>query len=237
MYSVGKLRKPCVVTWVTRTRSRMVTFHRRCLLSLLWSLRRVPLHEFGRRDLSSRDVRSTSRVEMDPSFLMGTLAVSSRPSMPKRKVKAPCMRTCHSFFGTRRFENLHTSDHSPGTPPGPHNGVEPSGIGKFVLTNAPSIMLMGRGSLPDWRRHAVPLKSLAIPRFLAYVLLMWSDTTVKEDSPLRGIQAQEMTACSTHPDCPSHSLIVAKLNDGIISQRHSWWTRVRLCAETLEPTH
>ena len=79
-------------------------------------------------------------------------------------------------------------------------------------------------------------KFFANQRFLAYVLLMWSDTTVKEDSPLRGIQAQETTACSTHPDCPSHSLIVSKLSDGIISQRHSWWTRVRLCAETLEPT-
>ena len=30
--------------------------------------------------------------------------------------------------------------------------------------------------------------------------------------------------------------MVSKLNDKIFSQRHSWWTRVRLCAETLEPT-
>ena len=87
-------------------------------------------------------------------------------------------------------------------------------------------------------RTVVPASNrfFANPHFLAYVLLMWSDTTVKKDSPLHGIQAQEMTACSTHPDCPSHSLIVSKLNDGIISQRHSWWTRNRLCAETLEPT-
>ena len=76
-------------------------------------------------------------------------------------------------------------------------------------------------------------KFFANQRFLAYVLLMWGDTTVKEDSPLRGIQAQEMTTCNTHPDCPSHSLIVSKLSDGIISQRHSWWTRVRpLCRNT-----
>ena len=32
----------------------------------------------------------------------------------------------------------------------------PGGIGGFVLTNASSIMLMGRGSLPDWRRPAAP---------------------------------------------------------------------------------
>ena len=29
----------------------------------------------------------------------------------------------------------------------------PGGIGKFALTNDSAIMLMGRGSPPDWRRH------------------------------------------------------------------------------------
>ena len=84
--------------------------------------------------------------------------------MPKRIVKAPCMRNSELpfIFGTQRFfENPHTSDHSPGTPPGPHNGVEPSGKRKFVLANASSIMLLGRGSLPDWRRHAAPKNSPA----------------------------------------------------------------------------
>ena len=166
---------------------------------------------------------------MDPSFVMATLICLIETMHAEKIVKAPCMRTCHSvskpsgffFF----FENPHTSDHSPGTPPGPHNGVETDGIGKFVLTNASSIMLMGRTSLPDWRRHAAPKKSpatkstcsckntvvtasnkfFANQRFLSYVLLMWSDTTVKKDFPLRGIlrnEAREMTACSTHPDCP-----------------------------------
>ena len=35
----------------------------------------------------------------------------------------------------------HTSAHSPGTPPGPHNGAQPCGIGRFVLASAPSIVL------------------------------------------------------------------------------------------------
>ena len=75
--------------------------------------------------------------------------------MPKRMVKAPCIRTCHSFSEPIRFKNPHTSDHSPGTPPGFHNGVGPGGNGKFVLTNASSILLMDRESLPDWWRHAL----------------------------------------------------------------------------------
>ena len=81
--------------------------------------------------------------------------------MPKWSVKAPCMRTCHSFSEPGGFKNPHTSDHAPGTPPGHHKGGEPSGISKHVLAKASSIILIGRGSLPDWRRHAAPLKSPA----------------------------------------------------------------------------
>ena len=134
-------------------------------------------------------------------------------------MKPPCARTCHSSSEPGGFQNPHTSDHSPGTPPGHQNGEGPGGIGKFVLTNASSMMLTGRGSLPDWRRHAAPLKTpatmstccwcitvrtasnkfFAIPCFLAYVLLMWSDIMLKMDLPFRGIlqnEAREMTACS-----------------------------------------
>ena len=73
-----------------------------------------------------------------------------------------------------------------------HNGVGPGGTGKLVFANPSSIMPMGRGSLPDWRRHTAPLKSPAtmptrscnitvrtvsinsfpIPRFLASWLLL-----------------------------------------------------------------
>ena len=124
------------------------------------------------------------------------------------------------------FKRRHTSDGSPGTLSGPHNGVEPGGTSKFVLANSSSIISLGRGSPPGWRRHAAPLKSPAttspcscnttvrtarsnffpIPRFLAKWLLMCSDTIVKKDLPLRGSlrnEAWEMTACKTHPDCPS----------------------------------
>ena len=148
------------------------------------------------------------------------------PSMSKGKAKAPCMRTCHSFSEPAGFKNLHTSNHSPGTPPGLHNGVEPSGTGKSVLVNASSTILMVRGSLPSWRRHAAPLKPPAtmstcscnitartvrsnffpIPRFLAKWLFMCTGHHGKKDLPLRGTlrnEAREMTARKTHPDCPS----------------------------------
>ena len=87
-------------------------------------------------------------------------------------------------------------------------------------------MLVSRRSLPDGQRHAAPLKSPAtmstcscsitvrtvnihfflIPRFLAKWLLMCDDIVVKSDLPLRGNlrdDTREMTACRTHPDCPS----------------------------------
>ena len=60
----------------------------------------------------------------------------------------------------------HTWDHSPGTLPGPHNGVGPCGIGKFVLANASSVLS---------RRSAIDLTSFSpIPRFLESCLLIWS---------------------------------------------------------------
>ena len=102
-------------------------------------------------------------------------------------VKAPCIRTCHSVSEPSGFKNPHTSDHSPD-----------GGIGKLVFVNAASILLMGRGSLPDWRRQAAPLKSPAtmstcscnitvrtvsinffpITRFLASWLLLCDDIMV-----------------------------------------------------------
>ena len=104
-----------------------------------------------------------------------------------------------------------------------HNGVGPGGTGKLVFANPSSIMPMGRGSLPDWRRHAAPLKSPAtmstcscnitvrtvsisffpIPRFLTKWLVC-SDIMVEKDLPLGGSlrnDAREMTACKNHPDC------------------------------------
>ena len=53
------------------------------------------------------------------------------------------------IFGTLRFvrTHTHTSDHSSGTPPGPHHGTGTSGEGKLASTNASSILLMDRASL------------------------------------------------------------------------------------------
>ena len=81
--------------------------------------------------------------------------------VPYGIVKAPCMRICHSFSDPGGFMNPHTPAHSPGTSPGPHNGVGSRGIGKHVLGKASSTVLMGRCSLPSCRRHAAPLKSPA----------------------------------------------------------------------------
>ena len=85
----------------------------------------------------------------------------STPSVLYGMGKAPCIRTCHSVSDSGGFKKPHTAAHSPGTPPGPHNGGEPGGTGRIVLANASSIMLVSRRSLPDGRRHAAPLKSPA----------------------------------------------------------------------------
>ena len=66
------------------------------------------------------------------------------------------MRICHSVSDPGGLINLHTSANSPGTPPGPYSGVEPSGTGKHVLAEASSIVPLGRCPLPDWRRHVAP---------------------------------------------------------------------------------
>ena len=85
-------------------------------------------------------------------------------------VQAPRLRTCHSLSEPGGFKNPQISDHLRGTPPGHHNGVGPGGTVKLVLANASKIMLMGRGSLPDWRRHAAPLKSPATTSTVQYGL-------------------------------------------------------------------
>ena len=71
---------------------------------------------------------------MDPSFLMATLICLIETKHAEKDCEGSMHAELPFIFGTQRvFENLHTSDHSPGTPPGPHNGAEPSGIGKFVF--------------------------------------------------------------------------------------------------------
>ena len=145
------------------------------------------------------------------------------PSMSKGIVKAPS-----TFFSEPGgFKNPHTSDHPPGTAPGLHNGGGPGGTGKSVLANTSSMMLVGRGSLPDWRRQAAPLKSPAtmstcscnitartassnffpIPRFLAKWLLMCSDFMVKKKiyrcAVVFGMKRGRRRPVRPIPDCPS----------------------------------
>ena len=86
-----------------------------------------------------------------------------------RMVQAPCTRTCHSLSEPGGFKNPQISDHLRGTP-GHHKGVVLGGTVKLVLASASKIMLMGRGSLPDWRRHAAPLKSPATTSTAQYGL-------------------------------------------------------------------
>ena len=141
--------------------------------------------------------------------------------------KAPCCRTLHRSSESGGLRNPHTSAHVPGTAPGPHNGVGPGGIGKAQSAKASSTILMLSAQVS--RRQAAPLKSPAttstcsssitaptvrisffpMPRFLAKLLLMWRDITVKVFWPLSGCrrkEARDMTPCITQPDSPSNTL-------------------------------
>ena len=99
--------------------------------------------------------------EVDPNFVMATLICLLDAQHAERDCEGSMHADLPFILGSRRFKVPHTSDHSPDTPPGPHKGVETGGTGKHVLAKASSIILMGRGSLPGWRRHAAPLKSPA----------------------------------------------------------------------------
>ena len=108
---------------------------------------------------------------------------SLRPGVLNGVVQAPCTRTCHSFSEHGGFKNPHTSDHSPGTPPGHQNGVATGGTGKSVLAKASSKMLMGGGSLPDWRRQG----AVEVARSQVHVLLQHYST---DCLPLGSLQAK-----------------------------------------------
>ena len=68
-----------------------------------------------------KDVPKLRDGNFDPSLLA--------PACHVGMVKAPCIRTCHSVSDLGGFRKPHTSAHSPGTPPGRHNGVGPGGTG------------------------------------------------------------------------------------------------------------
>ena len=109
-------------------------------------------------------------------------------------------------------------DHSCGAPPGHHKSAVPGVNGNFVvderlLNTAGTSRIAARLAAPCaplkspmtkstcfWciTARTVSSKFIAIPRFSACTLLMWSDNMVK-DLPFRGIlgnDAREMTACA-----------------------------------------
>ena len=91
------------------------------------------------------------------------------------------MRICHSFSEPGGFKNPHTFTwHASKSP----QRVGPGGMGKHVLAKASSIILMGQGSLPDWRRHTAPLESPA---------------------------TMSTCSCTSQYDCKQHILSIATL--------------------------
>ena len=88
-------------------------------------------------------------------------SVCRMPRTSRLISKAPWPRICHSPSVFGGLMNPHTSAHSPGTPPGHHNGVGPCGIGRLVLANASSVVLSRCWSSPLLFRNAAPLKSPA----------------------------------------------------------------------------
>ena len=158
--------------------------------------------------------------EMHPNFVMATLVLVSQPQRAIRNGVGSIHPNLPFSF---RFWWLQETAH---VLPVSTTVWVPGGTGRFVLAKASSIMLVSWRSLPHGRRHAAPLKSPAtvstcscsitvrtvsnnffpIPRFLTNWLLMCNDIVVKNDLPLRGNlrnDAREMTACRTHPDCPT----------------------------------
>ena len=132
---------------------------------------------------------------------------------------APCCRSLQRSLESGGLRDPHTSAHVPGTAPGPHNGVGPRGIGTSQSAKASSMIMMLLALVA--RRQAAPLKSPAtkstysssitariakssfpMPRFLAKLLLMWRDITVKDFWPLSGCrrkEARDITPCMTQP--------------------------------------
>ena len=140
---------------------------------------------------------------------------------------APCCRTLQRSLESGGLRKPHTSAHVPGTAPGPDNGVGPGGIGKSQSAKASSMMLRGLALVV--RRQAAPLKSPAtkstcstsitarkvrssffpMPRFLAQLLLMWRDITVKDFWPLSGCRRKEacdVVLCITQPSLLQNTL-------------------------------
>ena len=57
--------------------------------------------------------------EVDPNFMMATLILFLETQRAVWDGEGSMHTDLPFFFGTWRFKEPHTSDHSPGTPPGP----------------------------------------------------------------------------------------------------------------------
>ena len=207
--SVGASRQSCVVTWVTRvadTNGRVSPMLSHFLavvvwwvpLSRIWSKRFVVDARSSTRFVVQGCTIDQSRIDVDGGGCGSSDLCAWCQACLGGLWKVSCIRICHYFSDPSGFTMPHTSAHSHDTSPAPDKNVESGGKGKIVFAKTSSIMLMERGSLPDWRRHATPLKSpvtmstcscsitertasnkfFPMPRFFAK-WLMWSDIRVQ----------------------------------------------------------
>ena len=134
--------------------------------------------------------------------------------------KAPCKRTCRFSWESGGLRKPQTSDQSPSTAPGHHNGGTPSDTSKFVpatgfLKNTGEFLIVAAWAAPSdtvevpnnqihMLHHSKDCKCIFhLPRFWANWLLVCNDIVMKDDFTFRGNRqndAREMTPCRTHPD-------------------------------------
>ena len=122
------------------------------LPSLLCSHGEFLFLEIGRRCLSSRDTLDQSCVdlgEVDPNSMMATLILFLETQRAARDGEGSMIADLPVVFGTRRFQEPTYVRPFTWYTSWSHSGVGPGGNGKFVLTNASSVLLINRELLPD----------------------------------------------------------------------------------------
>ena len=73
------------------------------------------------------------KIHVKPHLVMAALIrLSDAKGFVGGMGNAPCCRTLQRSLESGGLRNPHTSDHAPGTAPGPHNGLGPGAIGKSV---------------------------------------------------------------------------------------------------------
>ena len=146
-------RKPHVVMWMTRL--LRVNGHRSSEFSFPYRFR-----EWSRADSSASSitvvVRRVPFVQTWSSIFVITGCAINQPRIDVKEVNPnfvmarlictlDAKRIVRNFEGTMHANMPHSlGPNSPATPPGPHSGVGPCGIGKHVLAKASSVVLLGR---------------------------------------------------------------------------------------------